>query len=349
MLKRELYVAITRARTFCTISYSTHSYTGGDRILANVVNNINSDFIKQNEEETEKIILEYDPKIYVKNKLIVKENIKLKELKKIVAKDYIDRKVSVSLLNDFFECPWKWYFRNLLQLPQSKTESLEFGNIVHGSIDKILKLVNTPKLNDVKEIIHKEMLKSNFGDYKKQKQIEKEIFDIIYKWIESRLQKISKNRENEKSISIKDDRFPHLNIYGKIDLLEFIDKDSIQVTDFKTGSVRKKNDIEKIDKEGRMSDYMRQLTMYSYLLRENSKYKRKIYQSRLEFIQAKNEKENFYDTYINEEQIDLLIKDIIDYDNLLKNGTWVDRPCNFKSYGKQNVECEYCKMAEIYK
>ena len=349
VLKRELYVALTRARTFCTISYATHSYTGGDRILANVVNNIHGDFIKQNEEETEKIILAHDPKAYVENKSIVKENIKLEELKKIVIKDYIDRRVSVSLLNNFFICPWKWYFRNLLQLPESKTESLEFGNIVHGSIDKILKLANTPKSNDIKDIIHKEILKSNFGDDKKQKELEKETFNIIYKWVEFRLQKISKNRENEKSISKKDERFPHLNIYGKIDLLEFIDKDSICVTDFKTGSVRKKGDIEKKDEEGRMSDYMRQLTMYSYLLEENSKYKRKVNESRLEFVQAKNEKEMFYSTYINKEQIDLLTRDIMDYDNLLKNGNWLDRPCNFKSYGKVNAECEYCKMSEIYK
>jgi hypothetical protein len=69
----------------------------------------------------------------------------------------------------------------------------------------------------------------------------------------------------------------------------------------------------------------------------------------LEFLEAKNDKENFYNTTIDKEQIDLLIKDIKDYDNLVKTGEWIDRPCNFKSYGKANAECEYCKMAEIYK
>ena len=44
------------------------------------------------------------------------------------------------LLNNFFECPWKWYFRNLLQLPEAKSESLEFGNRVHLAVDQILKL-----------------------------------------------------------------------------------------------------------------------------------------------------------------------------------------------------------------
>jgi hypothetical protein len=28
----------------------------------------------------------------------------------------IKTKVSVTMLNNFFECPWKWYFRNLLAI-----------------------------------------------------------------------------------------------------------------------------------------------------------------------------------------------------------------------------------------
>ncbi|PIZ87631.1 hypothetical protein COX93_00450, partial [Candidatus Nomurabacteria bacterium CG_4_10_14_0_2_um_filter_30_12] len=62
-----------------------------------------------------------------------------------------------------------------------------------------------------------------------------------------------------------------------------------------------------------------------------------------------DDKEYFYTTFIDKEKIKLLIKDIKDYDELVKEGKWVDRQCNFKSYGKQNAECEYCKMAEIYK
>ncbi|MDQ3076031.1 MAG: ATP-dependent helicase [bacterium] len=349
VIKRELYVAITRAKRFCTISYSTHSYTGGDRTLSGIVSNLENNFTKQTADETEKIILAHDPKAYTESKGISKENMSLQELKKLVAKDYEDRKVSVSLLNNFFECPWKWYFRNLLQLPEPKAESLEFGNIVHGAIDNILKL-NTSKISDeeVKNIIKKLVLKSGFGDERKQKELEHDAFKILAEWVENRLSKISKDREPEKSVSLSDDRFPHLNIYGKIDLVEILGKDSVRVTDFKTGTPRKKTEIEKVDEEGRMSDYMRQLSMYSYLLGENSKWKKNVTESQLEFVQAKSEKEMFYGTHIDKEHIALLIRDITDYDNLLKNGNWVDRPCDFKSYGKQNAECEYCKMAKIY-
>jgi RecB family exonuclease len=209
---------------------------------------------------------------------------------------------------------------------------LEFGNKVHGAIDKILKLKKTPNQKDL------EMMAE--GD--------REVLKILTRWVEDRLPFISKSRENEQSVSVSDDRFPHLNIYGKIDLIENLDEHNVRVTDFKTGGVRRKGDIEKIDEEGRMSGYMRQLAMYSYLLTKNKKWNVFVSESRLEFLEAKDKKEIFYDTVITKEQIGMIVQDIVDYDKFIKTGEWIERPCHYNSYGK-NTECEYCKMSEIYK
>ncbi len=349
VLKRELYVAITRAKRFCTISYALHSYTGANQELAHIVADLEENFERQSNAETEEIILGKDARAYVEKKEGEEVRTDLEELKKLVKRDYEDRKVSVSLLNNFFECPWKWYFRNLLQLPEPKSESLEFGNIVHGSIDKILKLERAPKDKDIKEIIHAQVKKSGFGTERKKEEFEKNAFTIISKWVEKRLPEIKKDRENEQSVSVVDERFPHLNIYGKIDLIEKLDSENVRVTDFKTGSPRKKSDIEKKDEEGRLSGYLRQLAMYSYLLTQNKKWKVDVRESQLEFVESKKEGEMFYKTVIGQEEIDLIVRDIADYDELLKTGEWAGRPCNFNSYGKADAVCEYCHMAEIYK
>ena len=137
-------------------------------------------------------------------------------------------------------------------------------------------------------------------------------------------------------------------MYNQFFTFEIDGKDGIIITDFKTGSVRKKGDIEKADSEGRMGSYLRQLAMYSYLIKQSPKYKVDVRESRLEFLEAKNDKESIYDTVIRMEQINSLIADIKDYDNLIRTGKWVERPCGYNSYGK-NTKCEYCKMAEIYK
>ncbi|TSC77695.1 MAG: DNA helicase II / ATP-dependent DNA helicase PcrA [Parcubacteria group bacterium Gr01-1014_24] len=359
VLKRQLYVALTRAKRFCTVSYALHSYTGRDQESAHIVADLEDNFEKQNATQTEKIILSRDQRAYVETKSKKEKHANLNDLVKLVTRDYESRKVSVSLLNNFFECPWKWYFRNLLQLPEPKSESLEFGNIVHGSIDAVLKFIKKPNRRDLKNIILHQVRKSGFGDERKQKELAVLAFNIVFQWVKNRLPEIELNRENEKSVSVKDDRFPHLNIYGKIDLIEHLDAKNVRVTDFKTGSVRKKGDIEKLNEDpafaksfgearDRMSAYLRQLAMYSYLIKESSKNKLDARESRLEFLEAKDKKEIFYDRVITPEEIELLIKDISDYDNLVKKGEWTVRPCHYNSYGK-DTPCEYCKMAEIYK
>ncbi|MBP7006567.1 MAG: ATP-dependent helicase [Candidatus Pacebacteria bacterium] len=333
VLKRQLYVAITRAKRFCSISYAVHSYTGRDLELANIIKALpESIFNKKTKEETEKLILKSNPKAYIEKAKGEDGHVGKKELVDIVKDEFTDRNVSVSLLNNFFECPWKWYFRNLLQLPEPKSESLEFGNTVHSTIDKMLKMKSVPKESDILELTK--------GD--------KEASNLVSRWVETRLKDISKERENEKSVSVKDKRFKDLNIYGKIDLVESLSKDEVRVTDFKTGSVKKKGDIEKEDAEGRMSNLMRQLAMYSYLIRESTDHKKDVRESRLEFLEAKNEKESIYEKVISKREIELLVKDIEDYESMLRSGGWLERPCNFNSYGKATV-CEYCKMAEIYK
>jgi len=322
-IKRKLYVAITRAKRFCTLSYATESANGHNQELSSVIAQLPKEVFKKE-------------KAKIKNKG-EKEAKDLSELKKLVSKKYSNRYVSVSLLNNFFECPWKWYFRNLLGLPEPVSPSLEFGSKVHTAIDKILKLSRAPSEAELKELM-----------------LEDEMMEVITSWVANRLPQIKPNFKNEQSVSIKDKNFPHLNMYGKIDLIENLGAKEVRVTDFKTGSVRKKSDIEKIDEEGRMSGNLRQLAMYSYLLKESPKWGVDVRESRLEFLEApparagKNSEGTFYDRVITDKEIEFLIKDISDYNELIKSGQWVDRPCNYNSYGK-NTGCEYCRLSEIYK
>ena len=334
VLKRQLYVAITRAKSFCTLSYARHGYTGGDQELAQVIHTIDAHLVKESANVTEDKILADDPASYVRSTALPLSALDLSGLIELVKSDYTNRKVSVSMLNNFFECPWKWYFRNMLQLPEPESPSLEFGNVVHSAIDEILKTGKVPE-------------ESHYFKLKESDQVKAK--KISEHWFKTRYKEISKNYKNEESVSLSDERYPELSIYGKVDLIEIGDGAEVKVTDFKTGSGRSRRDIEKIDEEGRMDGYMRQLAMYSYLLSENSKWKKDVVESTLEFLEAKNPEDAFYRTYIDREKIEMLVRDITDYDNMLKTGTWVSRPCNFKSYGKANAVCEYCQIAKIYK
>lgn len=350
VIKRELFVAITRAKRFCTLSYAKYTFEGKEQELAGIVALLDQDLLeKQTNIETEKNILKQNPKAFVNKMETPKKNASSKgALKDVVMKEYEKRPISASLLNNFFECTWKWYFRNLLQLPEPQEESLEFGSAVHASIDRIFKLKAVPKAAEIEKIVKEEVFKRGFGTERKKQEMEALVFGVVSKWAKSYLSLVSADRDNEKSISFRDERFPHLNIYGKIDLVEKLNGSNLRVTDFKTGSVKKKSDVEKRDEEGRMSTLLRQLSMYSYLLNKSTKDKINASDVRLLFLEAKEGEEAIHDRVISKEEMELLVKDIEDYDNLIKSGEWMDRPCNYNSYGKDSV-CVYCKRAEIYK
>jgi DNA helicase-2/ATP-dependent DNA helicase PcrA len=335
-IKRKLYVAITRAKRFCTLSYSTLSTKGGDQHLAQIIEDLPEEVFKK--EKIDRAVEELSAT-------------ELSAIAGIARGKYQDRFVSVSLLNNFFECPWKWFFENLLQLPKEKAEVLEFGSMVHSLLDSVLKMNVQPSLEDTLRLTMSEVEKSGLGTARERQRMTEEVSRIVFRWAEARLQDIKSNRKTEESISIKDPDYPHLKIYGKIDLIENLggrEASEVRVTDFKTGSPRRKSEIEKIDEEGRMSGSLRQLAMYSYLLRENQKWHADVRESRLEFVEAKNPKDFFYECVIQREDIELLKKDIMDYDRLVKSGAWVERECNYNSFGR-GTECEYCKLKEIYK
>lgn len=341
VVRREVYVAITRAKKYCTLSYATLSATGRDDELAKVISDIPTEFFdKKVLADTQNALLEYSPTIFVEENLPADKD-KIDELVQFVKETYSRGSTSVTMLNNFFKCPWTWYFRNLVRLPEEKTESLFFGTAVHGVLESIInKNINTD-IKDIEEKMISILHKDGVIDEHKIKRVLKDGLPIISAWIQNHLPNLSENRSTERPFSYNDPEFSHLNLHGKIDLVEEKD-DSMVVTDFKTGSPKTHSALSKKDEEGRLSDYERQLAMYTYLLQGNGK---KNITSKLFFLEAsEGDKNKIYAKDIDSETVELLRKDIKDYDSLVQNGEWINRPCKNEGYG--NTECIYCKMAK---
>ncbi|NCU28423.1 MAG: ATP-dependent helicase [Candidatus Moranbacteria bacterium] len=345
-VKRELYVAITRAKTSCSISYASENYNGSAMTLVSVIGDLSEDhFTKKTRSETEEEMLSLGADIYTKieNKVTLGDDID--NVKELVKGNYKDLKVSVSMLNNFFECPWKWYFRSFLRLPEVKPSYLMLGTVVHETIEFILKGDKLPKDDEIEEKIRKEFVKEDIVNEKDLNLLIKKATKAIHSWVKNYYGDVSKSHKSEYSLSLKDKDFPNLTMYGKIDLVENDEYGEVRVTDFKTGTSKTKNVIEKVDDDGRMSDLMRQLAMYTYLLEGNSN-DAKVTRSRLLFLEEDlDNKNSLYETRVDEEKVDMLKRDIHDYEESVRTGDFVDRECHFKSYGSSS-ECEYCKLAK---
>ena len=344
--RRELYVAITRAEETCTLSFPRHSYTGADLEPAHILADLPDELVERKTlAETEASILNDDPTQFVRQGT-QKPRATIAELTTVVAEEYPKLNVSVTLLNNFFECPWKWYFRNLLQLPEPKTESLLIGSIVHTGIEYLLKHRDQINRAELDETLTQCLAREYVTSEKLVTRTLREAKRILDNFEKTYLPHISDTAESERSISYRDPERAHLSCYGKIDMTEREDDRIVVVSDFKTGSSKSKSVIEKRDGEGRMSGLLRQLAMYTYLI-ENAERGTTVSQSKLLFIETKpNEKDGVYATAIGAEEIRSLKQDIIDYDDLVRDGKWTERPCEAKLYGSSR-ECEYCAKAKM--
>jgi ATP-dependent exoDNAse (exonuclease V) beta subunit len=339
--KRELYVAITRAKQFCTISYATKRDDGAALTLTHIVEDLSDEhFIKTTADDNESDILETDPRNYAAKSIISSDADLMENIKEFVTERFTETKISVSMLNNFFECPWKWYFRNFLKLPELKSVSLALGSAVHSTIEYILKSKSLPDESDIKTVIDRQLHSEGVTDKKEHARLAKAALSAINSWISGYYTNLAKDRVPERSVSYRDKQFPNLTMYGKIDLTERFPDGTITVTDFKTGSSKTTGVIEKLDEENRLSGMMRQLAMYSYLIRGAEG--NDVTESRLLFLEEDLKSKNaLYRTHVNGEQVELLIRDIADYQNLLTSGEWVNRTCYSKPFGK-STECEHC-------
>ncbi len=338
--KRELYVAITRAKQYCVMSYAQKREIGGELELLRIIQDLPQEFLNTSSaEQNEQIILGDNPKNYVSIEQVINDSPLIDTIQDFVKERFTEKKISVSLLNNFYECPWKWYFRNFLQIPEVKGVSLALGSAVHSTIEFILKIKTLPSENEIREKIIESLQKEGVTKEKDLYQLTRDAQIAISNWIKGYYNELSKNYQTERSIGFKDKQFPNLSLYGKIDLTETLPDGSIIVTDFKTGKSKTGSMIEKIDEEGRMSSLLRQLAMYGYLIQGSDKVLPT--ELRLMFLEEDQGNKNaLYRTRINQEQIELLIRDITDYQELLLNGEWVNRTCNAKGFG--NTECEHC-------
>jgi DNA helicase-2/ATP-dependent DNA helicase PcrA len=350
VIKRQIYVAITRAKKYCTISYACHGYSGGNQELAHAVADLPSELFKrESAADTESFIMKEGERTYIASDEQQKDPFLLDELTTMVAREYTKNRISVTHLNNFFECPWKWYFRNFLQLPEEEGISLQFGSVVHTVIDGLIKGTIKPTEPAITASIDLAIGKLHGIEIGTEKLIERDALPVLLNFAKNRLPQIPKKSENEQPISYTDSEFAHLKIFGKVDLIEPLGPGAVRVTDFKTGKPKSVSELEKPGNEARLSDYIRQLAMYSYLI-QGTRPNVHVGESVLEFLEGDHTAKDYkYTSVITPEHIQLLREDIKEFDQSIASGAWVHRPCNYKSYGKSDARCIYCKFAEMYK
>lgn len=334
--RRLFYVALTRARKNVFITYSNSSEDGREQIASQFLTEIPEEYI--DDVDVAKFEEEFNSNL---EKIFRKREILKKSFsKEFIREIFVRQGLSVSALNNYLECPWKYFFNNLIRVPEKIDDAGLYGNAIHDAINQYI--IALKKGKATKEFLIEKFLQSKYLQSITPNELERFIKrgkKSLAGFYEERLKFLKNDVETEidiKGIRINEELF----LNGKIDMIEPIDKDfRVNVYDFKTGSVRSRNEIEGKTQNSK-GNYKRQLVFYKLLLDRYRNGLFKMQNGIIEFVEPNDRglyKREIFE--IKDQEANELLKEIERVVDEILNLSFWSKNCG-------NRDCRYCSLSK---
>ncbi len=129
--RRLFYVALTRAKKEVIISYAKQSEDGRPALPSQFIGELDSSLIQEKDiKKLEEKYLASREEDFTSGK-IKKDDLKDKEY---LRKLFFEQGLSVTAINNYLNCPWQYFFSNLVRIPQIPTKHQSYGTAVHNAL-----------------------------------------------------------------------------------------------------------------------------------------------------------------------------------------------------------------------
>lgn len=333
--RRLFYVALTRARKEICITYAKTNLEGRVQLPSQFLQELDQELTEEIDTTTfEETVLAHKEKLFLlpeknpeKKQDVLQKNIQ------IFARIFAQKGLSPTALNNYLSCPWKYFFRNLLEVPEVKTESMLFGTAIHKALNLSI-ITKSKSLQFLLDAFTKEVQDLHLPEVMQNKLIEQgrqELTgfyeDVVKTW--------PNNLQSElivRGVKLDDGTI----IKGRIDMIEPTGKQhDVIVHDFKTGKPKSRNYLEK---EGEEGNYKRQLVFYNLLLNKFNNGSYHMTQGALDFIQPLPSGTHKIEYFaITKEELEAL-------ETLIKETAREISTLSFWNQTCDDRDCEYCRL-----
>ncbi|MFC1780511.1 ATP-dependent helicase [Patescibacteria group bacterium] len=309
--RRLFYVALTRAKKQIFITFSDRYTSDGferQAIPSMFISEIDKGYLK--EEDTKDFEKKFADNVVNQLKLPVSEKETLKE------EDFLNSllsnfKLSVTALNTYLKCHYKFKINNILRTPRAKPTYLAFGTAIHKAFEKFfrkfIKIKKPPQklllFKEFEKALEKELLDEK--EFKETLQRGKKVLDEYY---EKNKDRFTEPLYIEYSFGFRKVRLGDISLSGKIDKIEFVNKDKkeVKVIDYKTGTPKTRGEIEGKTKYSD-GDLLRQLLFYKILSQLDRNFNYTVVKGEFDFVESKSGKGAKKEEYeYSDEQIENL-------------------------------------------
>ncbi len=257
--------------------------------------------------------------------------------------------ISVTALNNYLKCPWAYFYRNLVRIPEAPNKNLAFGNAVHAALkayfdefDRGEDLGKEWIVRRFEEALAREPIPEH--EYEETRAKGRNALPAFFDehhddWLAfhaSGAQAMNEFRIAGVSVGGAHDGPPAVPINGKIDRIEILEHD-VRVLDYKTGHPKSRNEIEGNTKTSD-GNYKRQLAFYALLLAKEGRYEMR--EGVIVFIEPdKNGKPR-------QEPFEIMKGEVAVLEKLVMDVAAEIRDLSFWNKGCHEPDCSYCTLRE---
>lgn len=269
--RRLFYVALTRAKTHLSISYSLFSAAGKEQQRLSFIDEIHNLFSSI---ELINNSLEMDELIET-HRLLLQENENPNYIE--VTKEQLEKMLegfalSVTAFNSFLRCPLIFYHEHVLRLPTAFSSNAVFGTAIHATLEWTAMKIRTskekiyPNCDEIKaqfkHYLQKQRARLSAADFERRLAIG---LQLLEKYYEQELPKWKKILQFEYAIRAVE--IQGVPITGTIDKIELLEGNVANIVDYKTGKLTLEAVAARNPKKPKSigGDYWRQLYFYKIL------------------------------------------------------------------------------------
>lgn len=336
--RRIFYMALTRARQEVHISYSSHGADGREQVPSQFIEEIRPE-LRLNvlgDAVEEKFMAKREAIFAPRARLLptVHDAAFLREL-------FIKRGLSATALNNYLNCPWKYFYNNLVRIPRVPSRLQVYGIAVHAALQDYFE----KKKNDLG--IGEEFLLDRYRFHISRHPLREEDRSLILKKGERTLPAYHAryapnwNCHVLTEFKVQAHLSEEVMIRGNLDKLEIQQNpQEVIVVDYKTKKPKSRNWLEgkTADSNG---DYKRQLVFYRLLLDIHPEKKYRMVAGVIDFVEP-NERGIFKQEIfeIAESEVAELRETIINSARDILSLDFWNKRCGEK-------KCEYCTLRDM--
>ena len=336
--RRLFYVALTRAKQSLFISYPRKEKSGKEQEASQFVGEIlaDTDYAVQYPKVTEDAMMEF---------YLTQFNEAEKPKVELIDKNYINQllqnyTLSVTHLSNYLDCPLKFYFQNLIKVPQGKSPAMAFGNAVHYALNRVFQELkdNNGDFAPTEEFMghfrwymYRNRDAFTNEDFKLRVDFGEKILPPYYELNTPRWNKIAITERSIRNVEVQG-----VPINGKLDKIEFTGK-QVNVVDYKTGRYRNAKDKfnRPNDADPNGGDYWRQAVFYKILIDHDRTLDWEVISTEFEFVEPVSEGEYIKEkVVINPQDIETVTGQIVNVYHKILNHEF--------NIGCGKKECEWC-------